>query len=74
MNTRPEPIYYWLVCKVCHNLHSAGPVSSHQEQLMSKSKKVGCPKNPGQYAEYSPSDWRKGTLEDARKFSRQEKC
>jgi hypothetical protein len=66
----PERIYYWLVCKLCHNLHSADDVSSNPEELMRKSRKYECPNTPGQYAEYNLSDLRKGTLEDARKFSR----
>lgn len=73
MNQKLEPVYYWLACKICHNLHSADVVNSNPQQIMSKSAKVACPNNPGQYAEYIPSDWRTGTLEDARKFSRLDK-
>ena len=72
MSDKPEPVYYWLVCKICHNLHSADTVDSNPEAIMNKSKKYGCPTYPGQYAEYNPSDLRKGTIADARKFSRLE--
>lgn len=65
-----EPVYYWLVCKLCHNLHSADEVATSPEEFMGKSRKYACPLNPGQYAEYTHSDWRTGTLADARKFSR----
>jgi len=71
MTETPEPVYYWLVCKICHNLYSADVIPSNPDELMSKSRKYSCPNNPGQYAEYNLSDLRKGTIADARKFSRQ---
>jgi len=43
MTETPEPVYYWLVCKICHKLHSADVIPSNPEQLMSKSRKVACP-------------------------------
>jgi hypothetical protein len=70
MTETSELVYYWLVCKVCLNLHSGDAITSNPEQLMSKSQKYECPNNPGQYAEYTLVDWRKGTLADARKLSR----
>ena len=66
MNTS-DHVSYWLVCKVCHHMHSADVVASNPEPLMVKSTKYECPLNPGQYADYTLSDC---TLEDARKFSR----
>ena len=73
MSQSSEHVYYWLVCKLCHNLHSGDIIDLNPEEFMSKSRKVACPNHPGQYAEYNLSDWKKGSLEDARKFSRLDK-
>jgi hypothetical protein len=52
----------------CHHMHSADVIASNPEPLMVKSTKYECPLNPGQYAEYTLSDWKKGTLEDLVSF------
>ena len=70
MTELPQTVYYWLICKVCHQVHSAELMSVDIKEMMSKSSNVGCPNNPGQYAHYTLGDWKIGTVADARKFSR----
>jgi hypothetical protein len=70
MNQKPEPLYYWLVCKVCHQLHRGDPVNdSRAKPVLQANSEYECPNNRGQYTQYT-LDWRIGTESDAQKLCR----
>jgi hypothetical protein len=67
-----EPVYYWLVCKVCHKLHRGDMVMSDPKHVnflaMRKDGKLECPDYPGKFGEYIHSDWKTATESEADKL------
>ena len=70
MPSQDEPSYYWLLCKVCKKLHRGDVVSPPETPTMRKTGKLECPDNPGQFAEYTLSDWKQGTESEVDKLPR----
>lgn len=64
-----EPLYLWVVCKVCHKLHRSGLVIPAPGVMnFPKSGLIECPDNPGKFAEYSPEEWKQATESEADKL------
>jgi hypothetical protein len=64
-----EPLYLWLVCKICGQLHQSGLVIPGPGLVnFPKPGKVECPDNPGQSAEYSIEDWKQATVSEVDKL------